>query len=194
MEAAGEARAADIHDRVIEAELLISLAAQALEIVGDAPIHRRSRQEPDVAAARTPFEEAELAHARNAGESIDRDLQRRNGASVVVGDVARFAALPEHVADALNLRFKRRRTRPIEGAGHIPGAEAMALAKPPSPLVRDRAFAARRLVLRALAFGPAQIKVVGNPKQCRHEVRQFQWTAELDDRFQIVIVGKCEVE
>src|SRR6266700_2620762 len=98
-----------------------------LEFVGDAPVHRRSGKEPGIAAAWTPLQQAELTQARSPREGIDRDLQRRDRACVIMRDVARLAALHEHVAHALDLRLNRGSARTIEGAGHVPGAEAVTL-------------------------------------------------------------------
>src|SRR5262249_7925551 len=52
VQTAGKAGAADIHRRVIEAELLVNFPAQPLKLVGDAAIHRRARRKPNITAAR----------------------------------------------------------------------------------------------------------------------------------------------
>src|SRR5215472_15032510 len=57
---ARKARRADIHYRVVEAVILVDVATQLLDFVGDLAVHRRAWQEPDVAAARTPFQQAEF--------------------------------------------------------------------------------------------------------------------------------------
>ena len=70
---------------------MVDVAAQSLEFIGDLTAHRRARQEPDVAAARPPFQQAEFAETGNAGESVDRDLQRWNLRRILVRNVVRFA-------------------------------------------------------------------------------------------------------
>ena len=70
------------------------------------------------------------------------------------------------------------------------------------PFSGDRALAAARAVLGtfAPAFGhellvrAAQVDVVRNAEERRHEVRQLERPAKVDDFFKIIVLGKRKME
>ena len=194
MQPARETRPADIHHHVVHAVFFIDAAADALEFVGDLAVHRRARQEPEIAAARPPFQKAEFAERGNAGKRIDRDLKRRNFPRLLVRDIGRLLALAEMIDHALDHRIERRHARPVESARDVPGAEPVLLPQRFPALVADRLLAFRGGIFRALAFRAAEIEIVRDPKQSRHEIRQLQRPAQFDDLFEIAVVGKCEME